>query len=133
MDVNRPDTVAEVARAFAEYERALVAGDAARMSAAFWDDERVVRYGIADVQVGADELRRWRGAQPPLPPGRRLFDTRIATFGTDVAVVTTRFDYPGVDTHGRQSQTWVRLPAGWRIVSAHVSHPNETVATVGTT
>jgi hypothetical protein len=22
---------------------------------------------------------------------------------------------------GRQMQTWVRLPAGWRIVAAHVS------------
>ncbi|MFG1883885.1 AtzH-like domain-containing protein [Micromonospora sp. NPDC049102] len=24
---------------------------------------------------------------------------------------------------GRQTQTWVRLPAGWRIVTAHVSAP----------
>ena len=28
---------------------------------------------------------------------------------------------PGTDVTGRQSQTWVRMPEGWRIVSAHVS------------
>jgi Protein of unknown function (DUF3225) len=27
----------------------------------------------------------------------------------------------GVLRRGRQSQTWVRMPEGWRIVAAHVS------------
>ena len=40
-------------------------------------------------------------------------------------MVTTRFEYPGGGKLGRQSQTWVRLPQGWRIVTAHVSHPAE--------
>lgn len=59
-----------------------------------------------------------------MPPGRRLKDTIITGYGADVAVVTTLFGYPGTDTLGRQSQTWVRLPQGWRIVTAHVSHPD---------
>jgi hypothetical protein len=33
----------------------------------------------------------------------------------------TEFVREGSDKIGRQSQTWVRLPAGWRVVSAHVS------------
>jgi hypothetical protein len=37
--------------------------------------------------------------------------------------VTTAFGYPGDVALGRQSQTWVRLPEGWRIVTAHVSLP----------
>jgi len=37
--------------------------------------------------------------------------------------VTTLFGYPGGDVLGRQSQTWVRLAEGWRIVTAHVSQP----------
>ena len=45
----------------------------------------------------------------------------ITTFGPDLAVVTTRFGYAGTAATGRQTQTWVRLPVGWRIVTAHVS------------
>jgi hypothetical protein len=122
VDVNRPDVVAEVAAAFADYEKALVVGDVPALSVAFWASDEVVRFGVADRQTGAAQLRAWREAQPPLPSGRRLVDTRITTFGSDTAVVTTRFHYPDRPAEGRQSQTWVRLPgAGWRIVSAHVS------------
>jgi hypothetical protein len=121
VDVDRPDVVAEVALAFATYEKALVDGDLDAMTDAFWSDERVVRYGLDDRQYGADALREWRAAQPPLPPGRCLHDTRITAFGTDFAVVTTLFTYPGSPVEGRQSQAWARLDGTWRIVSAHVS------------
>jgi ketosteroid isomerase-like protein len=125
VEINRPEVVAEVAAAFAEYEKALVAGDVDAMSRAFWDSADVVRFGINDHQVGAGELRAWREAQPPLPPGRTLIDPKITTFGDDLAVVTTRFRYPGSATEGRQSQTWHRFPdAGWRVVHAHVSTPS---------
>ncbi|RDJ93301.1 DUF3225 domain-containing protein, partial [Lacticaseibacillus rhamnosus] len=39
----------------------------------------------------------------------------------DVAVVTTEFVPDGSVAVGRQSQTWVRLPVGWRGVGAHGS------------
>jgi hypothetical protein len=125
VDIDRPDVVAEVAAAFAAYERALLAGDAGALGAWFWSSPRVTRFGIADRQTGFAALQAWRAAQPPVPPARRLFDTRITTFGSDLATVTTLFDYPPAPgPAGRQSQTWVRLPAaGWRIVHAHVSHP----------
>ncbi|MFF5231554.1 oxalurate catabolism protein HpxZ [Dactylosporangium sp. NPDC000521] len=124
MRINRDDIVAEVEAAFVAYEKALVANDVTALAEAFWDSPAVVRFGVADHQTGAGELRDWRSAQPPLPPGRRLSGTKITTFGADLATVTTMFDYPGTgDRPGRQSQTWVRLPEGWRIVHAHVSHP----------
>ncbi|GAA4458752.1 oxalurate catabolism protein HpxZ [Phytohabitans houttuyneae] len=123
MEINRPDVVAEVSRAFAAYESALVAGEPDRIVDFFWQSPETVRYGIADHQVGIEEQRTWRWAQAPLPAGRRLRDTRITTFGIDYAVVNTMFHYPGSTIVGRQSQTWVRLPAGWRIVAAHVSEP----------
>jgi hypothetical protein len=121
VDLDRPDVVAEVAAAFATYEKALTNGDVDAMTGAFWADARVVRYGLDDRQYGAVELREWRSAQPPLPSGRHLYDTRITTFGADVAVVTTLFTYPDSPVEGRQSQTWVRLGGSWRIVHAHVS------------
>ncbi|GIG93216.1 AtzH-like domain-containing protein [Plantactinospora endophytica] len=121
MDVDRPEVVAEVAAEFAGYEAALVAGNVDAIVGYFWASTRTVRFGIADHQIGIEEQRRWRSAQPPLPLGRRLHGTLITTFGTDTAVVNTFFDYPDGAATGRQTQTWVRLPAGWRIVSAHVS------------
>ena len=123
MQIDRPDVVAEVTAAFTAYEAALVADDAEGAVSFFAPG--AVRFGIADQQTGLAEQLAWRRAQPPLPPGRRLKDTVVATYGADLAVVTTLFGYPGSDVLGRQSQTWVRLEQGWRIVTAHVSHPAE--------
>ena len=123
MDIDRPDVVAEVTAAFTGYEKALIANDAGALATWFWNSPAVTRFGVADRQTGAAGLHTWRSAQPPLPPGRRLYDTHVTTFGADLATVTTMFDYPGEEARpGRQSQTWVRLAEGWRIVHAHVSH-----------
>ena len=51
----------------------------------------------------------------------RSKDTYIVTFGRDFAVANTESTRPGSEGISRQSQTWVRMPEGWRIVSAHVS------------
>ena len=121
MEIDRPDVIAEVTAAFEAYERALVADDVEGILSFFAD--RAIRFGIADQQAGIEEQARWQRAQGGLPPGRRLKDTTICGYGTSTAIVTTLFGYPGSDVLGRQSQTWVRLPVGWRIVHAHVSEP----------
>jgi hypothetical protein len=41
--------------------------------------------------------------------------------GRDFATANTEFTKPNEARIGRQSQTWMRMPQGWRIVSAHVS------------
>jgi hypothetical protein len=121
-EVNRPEIVAEVTAVFEAYERALIAHDLEALDAAFWDSDDVVRYGIADHEHGAAAIAAWRRATPgAVDSRRRLIGTVITTFGNDVATVSCRFvngDEPG---HGRQQQTWVRRPEGWRIVAAHVS------------
>jgi hypothetical protein len=121
MTPDLPLVIAELEAAFERYERALIAHDLEAMAAAFVDDERVVRFGIADRQYGAGELAQWRAVQPPLPPGRTLFETVVHTWGDSFGVVTTCFAYPGRPLLGRQSQTWMRVDGSWRIVSAHVS------------
>ena len=51
----------------------------------------------------------------------RLRHTTITTFGEDYAVCSTEFTREGSERIGRQQQTWVRFPCGWRIVAAQVS------------
>jgi hypothetical protein len=118
---NRPEVVVEVLAAFRRYEQALTGHDLATLRASFIDHPDVVRYGVADRQRGAEALARWRSAQPALPAGRTLSETVVTTYGSRVGIVTTLFRYPGRPWLGRQSQTWLRTPAGWRIVHAHVS------------
>ena len=122
MIVNDPDTVAEVTTVFRRYEAAFIANDMAGMDALFWQDERVVRYGIAEQQHGAAEVAAFRRTQPSDDLERDLARTVITTFGTDFATASTLFyraSAPGLV--GRQMQTWVRMEDGWRVVAAHVS------------
>lgn len=124
MDVNRPEVLAEMRIVFDAYERALVANDVEALVAFFRDASETVRYGIGDVQHGFDEVAAFRRSQAQATPPRDLMRTVITTFGADVAVADTEFVPHGTEDVGRQSQTWVRTPAGWRIVSAHVSRPS---------
>lgn len=122
MIVNDPDTVAEVTGVFRRYEEAFIANDMAGMDALFWQDERVVRYGIAEQQHGAAEVAAFRRTQPSDDLARDLDRTVITTFGKDFATASTLFrraSAPGLV--GRQMQTWARMPDGWRVIAAHVS------------
>jgi Protein of unknown function (DUF3225) len=119
--LDRPEVVAGVRAAFDLYEQALAEGDVAVLTELFWDDERCVRFGVADRQQGAAEIAAWRAAHPSVPAGRRLSGTRVLAVDDRTAVVTTLFGYPDGAVEGRQSQTWVRFAQGWRIVAAHVS------------
>lgn len=112
----------EVRALFEAYEDALMRNDVSAMDAAFWDSPEVVRYGVAEVQYGIDAVKRWRAKATPVPPGRAREETRVTALSPDCVLVATVFRYPGLPGQlGRQSQTWARLPEGWRIVHAHVS------------
>jgi hypothetical protein len=53
---------------------------------------------------------------------RKLSRTVISTYGRDCAIASTLFHRAGSPGKvGRQMQTWVRFPQGWRVVAAHVS------------
>ncbi len=118
--INLPDVVAEVTAAFAAYEAALISNDVATLDALFWDSPHTIRYGTAEVLHGAGEIKAFRAARPTAGLARTLDRTVITTFGRDMATASTLFRRaPG--KLGRQMQTWVRLPEGWRVVAAHVS------------
>jgi hypothetical protein len=130
MEIDNPDVVAEVTAVFDAYETALLANDSAILDAMFMQSGLVVRYGVAEVQYGIDEVRRFRAAQKPFE--RRLSRTVITAYGRDVAIASTLFhrpDFPG--QVGRQMQTWVRTQHGWRVAAAHVSMMDGTESSKG--
>ena len=64
----------------------------------------------------------FRAARSPVGLMRRTDRTVITTYGRDTAVASTLFYREGAPGRvGRQMQTWVRFPEGWKIVAAHVS------------
>jgi hypothetical protein len=121
MFINDPETQAEVAALFDRYEAALMANDVATLDALFWQSGKVVRYGVGERLYGSEEIAAFRASRPGGSPQRELLRVAITTFGRDLATANTEFRRIGSERIGRQSQTWARLPEGWRIVSAHVS------------
>lgn len=120
-DADHADIQADIRACFERYEQALMANDVAALNAYFWQDPRVTRYGIGDRQHGHDALVAYRQSVPAPTFTRELHEVRINTWGTDMAVVMCEFTRSDSDLRGFQTQTWVRLPEGWKIVSAHVS------------
>ena len=120
-EVNIPEVVAEVEAAFRRYERALVGNDVAVLQELFWRSRHTVRYGIAENLVGWDAITAFRQARPAIDLDRDLANTVITTFGYDFATASTEYRRKESGRRGRQSQTWVRTPDGWRVVAAHVS------------
>jgi len=123
--IDLPDVVAEVRAAHERYEQALVSNNDAILGASFRNDPRTVRYGNAENLYGYAEIEAYR-ARSSGPGPRTLAKTVITTYGRDFAVASTlsyRAAAPG--KVGRQMQTWVRFPQGWRIVAAHVSTIDE--------
>jgi hypothetical protein len=122
MDIDLPDVVAEVRAAFDAYERALVANDVEALDAMFRDDPRTIRFGGTENLFGYAQIKAFRAARSPAGLARTLSDTVITAYGRDIAIASTLFHrttMPG--KVGRQMQTWVRFPDGWRVVAAHVS------------
>lgn len=119
--IDRPAVLAEVTAAFYRYEQALISNDVEVLDELFWHDKRTVRLGAGENLYGIDEIRAFRAARPSKGLDRELRNTVITTFGDDYAVCSTEFTREGVEKIGRQQQTWVRLPCGWRIVAAQVS------------
>lgn len=122
MEIDLPDVVAEVREAFAAYEKAQVGNDVPALNAMFRADARTIRYGAGEILYGYDEIKAFRAARSPVALGRTLSRTVITTYGREFAVASTPYERPSAPGKtGRQIQTWVKFPEGWRVVAAHVS------------
>jgi hypothetical protein len=123
MVINDPESVAELRELYPRYEQALVSNDVDTLIKMFWASPYVARFGPTESLYGIDEIEAFRKGRSPLNLARAITRMEIVTFGKDFGSITVAFEREigGGVTKGRQSQTWVRLPEGWRIVFAHVS------------
>ena len=121
MTINLPAILAEVTAAFARYEQALVSNDVNVLDELFWNSSHTLRYGVTENLHGYEAIQAFRAGRPAQGLARTLMNTVITTYGTEFATANTEFQREGSAKSGRQSQTWMRTPEGWRVVSAHVS------------
>jgi len=121
--INRPDVIEELRDLYPRYEKALVENDVDTLVEMFWASPHVMRFGVTENLYGHDELEAFRKARPASNLTRRVTRLEIVSFGLDFASITLEFERDTAHSvvRGRQSQVWVRLLQGWRIVSAHVS------------
>jgi len=120
-ELNLPTVVAEVEAVFRRYEAALVGNDTEVLDELFWHSPLTLRYGASENLRGIEAINAFRAARNPAGLMRTLSNTVITTYGADFATANTEFQRGSGRRSGRQSQTWVRFPEGWRVVAAHVS------------
>ncbi len=80
----------------------------------FWSSPHTLRYGTAENLYGHDAIRAFRAARL----ARELLKYLITSFGRDFATVNCEFRRKGNAAAGCQSQTWMGMSEGWRVVSA---------------
>ncbi|MFT7115830.1 MAG: hypothetical protein ACI9I0_001037 [Rhodoferax sp.] len=121
MDINLPDILKEVTLQSDRYEQALITNDVTVLDELFWNSPHTLRYGVTENLYGFDAIGYFRASRPSQGLQRTVLQNVITTYGRDFATVNIEFQRESSDKTGRQSQTWVRRPEGWRVVAAHVS------------
>ena len=121
MQINLPHVLAEMETAFSRYEDALVNNKVNVLDELFWNSPHTLRYGATENLYGFEAIQAFRASRPSQGLQRTCMNTVITTYGEDFATANTEFQRDGVARTGRQSQTWMRTPQGWRVVAAHVS------------
>lgn len=121
MQINLPDVLTEVEFQSDRYERALVVNDVAVLDELFWNSLHTLRFGATENLYGYNAIGAFRATRPAQGLDRTVLKTVITTYGRDFATANIEFQRAGSSKSGRQSQTWLRTPEGWRVVAAHVS------------
>ena len=87
----------------------------------FYNSPHTLRYGATENLYGYEAIQAFRASRPSKGLARERLNIVITTYGRDFATANTEFKRAGNDKIGRQSQTWLRTPEGWKVVAAHVS------------
>ena len=123
MEINNPQALTELSEQFNRYQQAIIDNDIAVLNELFWNNTLTIRYGTGENLYGHAEIASYRGARDPKSVVRVVGKSVITSYGHDAG--TTNIEFTRAGRNGRQSQTWMRMPEGWRIVAAHVSYRDE--------
>ena len=123
MEINNPQTLTELTRQFNRYQQAIIDNDIAVLNELFWNNPHTIRYGTGENLYGHAAIASFRGARDPRSVVRLVGKSVVTSYGRDAG--TTNVEFTRGNRNGRQSQTWIRMPEGWRIVAAHVSYRDE--------
>jgi hypothetical protein len=123
MNINNPQVHSELIQQFDRYQQALVDNDVAVLNELFWHNSLTIRYGVSENLYGYTEIATYRGTCDLTDLTQVVGKSVVTSYGHDAA--TTNIEFARAGCKGRQSQTWIRMPEGWRIVAAHVSFINE--------
>jgi hypothetical protein len=121
MRIDDTPVVAEILAILDRYDRAIAANDLDALEEMFWRSDKTLRYGPNGSLYGHAAISAFRRARNITGVERTRGRTVITAFGADFATANAEYTRPGLAGVTRQSQTWVRLPEGWRIVAAQVS------------
>ena len=121
MDIDHPPVVAEITAMLDRYDLAIASNDLDALDAMFWRSDKTLRYGPNGSLYGHAAISACRRGRNINGVERTRGRTVITTFGENFATADAEYSRPELRGTTRQSQTWVRMPEGWRIVSAHVS------------
>jgi hypothetical protein len=119
--IDNPSVVAEISANLDRYDRAIATNDLDALDEMFWRSGKTLRYAPNGSLYGHAAISAFRRARDIKGIARTRGRTVITTFGEDCATADAEYSRPGFQGISRQSQTWVRMAEGWRIVSAHVS------------
>ncbi len=123
MEINHPQTLTELTRQFDRYQQAIIDNDIAVLNELFWNHTLTLRYGTGENLYGHAEIAAYRGARDPKSVVRVVGKSVVTSYGRDAG--TTNIEFTRAGRNGRQSQAWIRMPEGWRIVAAHVSYRDD--------
>jgi hypothetical protein len=99
-----------------------MSNDIPTLEALFWDDPRTIRFGVGEILVGIEAIRRFRRAQTGGYRSRERLEVLITTFGRDIAVTNIVYRRITTGMIGRETKIMARIPGlGFRVVAAHVS------------
>jgi Protein of unknown function (DUF3225) len=119
MEINNPQVHTELTTQFNRYQKALIDNDVAVLNELFWNNVLTIRYGVGENLYGHGAIATYRTTRDPQDLALVVGTSVVTTYGREAA--TTNIEFTRAGRKGRQSQTWIRLPEGWRIVAAHVS------------
>ncbi|MBR0560428.1 oxalurate catabolism protein HpxZ [Neokomagataea anthophila] len=121
MPLDDPTLIQHIAALSDQYEKALNDNDLTTLDALFYDSEETLRYGVGENLYGITAIRNFRSVRSGGSPPRHIVRRTITVLSPDAAIVNLEFQRTHETRIGRQSQTWINTPQGWKIIAAHVS------------